>query len=66
MHMLATLTSHYNLVNAEPELVTLSSPELDGISEIYFLTVFQVPLHNSMEELLREIVPLAGSSNCYN
>ena len=43
MHMLAMLTSHYNLVNAEPVIVTLSSPELDGMTEIYFLLSSRSP-----------------------
>ena len=64
--MLATLTSHHNLVHAG---ACVYDPEQSRVEQDYrdlFLTVFQVPLHNSMEELLREIVPLAGSSNCYN
>ena len=43
MHMLAMLTSHYKLVNAEPVIVTLSSPELDGMTEIYFLLSSRSP-----------------------
>ena len=65
MHILATLTSHHNLVHA----ACAYDSEQSRVEQDYrdlFLTVFQVPLHISMEELLKVAMPPEGSSNCCN
>ena len=64
--MLATLTSHHSLVHAG---ACVNDSEQSRVRRDYrdlFLTVFLVPMRNSMEEFLREMMPPAGSSNCYN
>ena len=65
--MLATLTSHHNLVHAG---ACVYDPEQSRVEQDYrdlFLTVFQVPLHISMEEeLLKVVMPPEESSNYPN
>ena len=64
--MLATLTSHHNLVHAG---ACVYDPEQSSVEQDYgdlFLTVFQVPLHISMEELLKVVMPPEESINCPN
>ena len=64
--MLATLTSHHNLVHAG---ACVYDPEQSRVKQGYrdlFLTVFQVPLHISMEELLKVAIAPEGSSNWCN
>ena len=65
--MLATLTSHHNLVHAG---ACVYDPEQSRVEQDYrdlFLTAFQVPLHISMEEEpLKVVMPPEESSNCPN
>ena len=64
--MLATLTSHHNLVHAG---ACVYDPEQSRVKQDYkdlFLTAFQVPLHISMEELLKVVMPPEESSNYPN
>ena len=64
--MLDTLTSHHNLVHAG---AWVYDPEQSRVEQDYrdlFLTVFQVPLHISMEGLLKVVMPPEESSNYPN